>query len=90
MKMPDLFYKIAGIVHCQKPDSIVIKIDAEFRDDESHNEHYSDIYGIDLDRYIVFHNNKPEDVLLEIKKTGIELALIGIERRLGIEIVKGV
>jgi hypothetical protein len=89
MKTPDLFYKIAGIVHRKNPDSLVVKIDAEFRDDRQLDKYYSEKYGVDLTRYMLIQTNRPKTVLSELKDVDL-LKLIGVERRLGIEIVKGV
>ena len=81
-----LFYDLVGQMHKERPDSIAIKFDTEFRDDGQLDEAHAAAYGIDLDRYIVFQTNQPEKVFdlinTEVKsiiQDGGNVKLIGID-----------
>ena len=81
-----LFYDLAGQCHQQYPDSIVIKFDTEYRDDAQLDEDRARMFGIDLDRFIVFQCNKPEGVFDRIHNDvaalcdeGANVKLMGID-----------
>lgn len=57
-----LSYDFTGRLHQDHKTAIAIKFDTEFRDDGQMSERKAAAYGIDLDRYVVFQVNRPEDV----------------------------
>lgn len=55
-----------GQLHRDDPDAIVVKFDAEFRDDGQMTEDTARSFGVDLDRYVVLQVNKAGEVFDQI------------------------
>jgi RecA/RadA recombinase len=81
-----LFYDMAGNTMRENPNAIVIKFDTEFRDLGQLDEKMAAAYGIDLDRFIVYQVNRPEQIfdrmkneIREMIEEGADIPLIGID-----------
>jgi len=81
-----LFYDMAGNTMRENPNAIVIKFDTEFRDLGQLDEEMARGYGIDLDRFIVYQVNRPEQIfdrmkneVRELIEEGADIPLIGID-----------
>ena len=51
-----------GQLHRDDPEGIVVKIDTEWRDQGQMTPESAAAYGVDLERYVVFQVNKPDEV----------------------------
>lgn len=81
-----LLYDWVGQLHQDDPDAIAIKFDTEFRDEGQLSEDMARAYRIDLDRYLVYQVNRPEQIFDRIRgpitdmiKQGARVKLIGID-----------
>lgn len=81
-----LFYDAAGTLHKSDPEAIVIKFDTEMRDEGQLTPEMAEVFGIDLDRFIVFYVNRPEEIFDVIKNDvksmiddGAKIKVIGID-----------
>lgn len=92
-----------GQLHQDDPEAIVVKYDTEMRDDGQMTEDDARMWGIDLDRYIVYQVNGPDKVFNNFKsKVGalvakgapVKLAIIdsisGVQGRQQMNSKKGV
>lgn len=53
---------IAGQLHRDDPDAIVVKFNTELREEGQMNERVAAEFGIDLDRYIAYNTNRPAGI----------------------------
>jgi hypothetical protein len=81
-----LSYDIAGNFLRSNPASVVLKFDTERRDEGQLSEESAAIFGIDLNRWIVFQGNKPGDVWDRIRnqvpavvQEGLDIGLIIVD-----------
>ncbi len=84
---------LVGHLHQKDPEAIVIKFDTEFREGvQSTSEELSEMWGVDLDRYVVYQTNSPMDIFDRIEKEiaamcqdGMPLAAVIIDSVNGIQ-----
>jgi RecA/RadA recombinase len=81
-----LLYDWVGQLHTDDPDAIAIKFDTEFRDEGQLSEEMAKAWRIDMDRFLVYQVNRPEQIFDRIKgpiadmiKQGAKIKLIGID-----------
>jgi recA bacterial DNA recombination protein len=81
-----LSYDFAGNFHKTNPAGVVLKFDTEQRDTAQLDEAGAARFGIDLNRWIVFQGNRPENVWDRIRKEvpasiqeGLDVGLIIVD-----------
>lgn len=82
-----------GELHRADPDAIVIKFDTEFREGvQSTKEELAAVWGVDVDRYMVYQTNSPMEIFDRIEKDiaamcqeGMPLAAVVIDSVNGIQ-----
>lgn len=81
-----LSYDFAGNFHKTNPAGVVLKFDTEQRDEGQLDEAGADRFGIDLERWVVFRGNRPENVWDRIRKEvpaviqeGLDVGLIIVD-----------
>jgi hypothetical protein len=81
-----LFRCMVGEMHRRHKDYIAINFDTEFRDDGQMTEEDAASYGIDLNRYMTFQVNEPDQIfdrirgpIAEMIEDGAKVKLIGID-----------
>jgi hypothetical protein len=81
-----LSYDFAGNFHKTNPSGVVLKFDTEQRDQAQLSEESAAKFGIDLNRWVVFQGNRPENVWDRIRKEvpaviqeGVDIGLIIVD-----------
>lgn len=87
-----LAWMMAGQVHRDYPDGIVIKFNTEFRETGQLTPKMAEIYGIDMDRYIGIDANSPDLIYDQIEhkidawcKDGMPLKMVIIDSMNGVQ-----
>ena len=82
-----LFNSMVGQLHRDDPEAWAIKFDTEFREKGQMSEEQAALWGIDLNRYIVYQTNRPDEIFDRIERDfpaleqdlGMKLKLVGID-----------
>ncbi len=87
-----LSYLMAGGVHRDYNDGMVIKFNTEFREEGQLTPEWAKMYGMDWDRYIGINTNRPDEIYDQIEKDvaawcqeGMPLKLVIIDSMNGIQ-----